>query len=386
MSRALPVAGDWTASDRIPIDRAYLERQVPALTGTGEHEAHYRAFGLSRGLNPTPFFATNWYAWQNPDWSDAFDCPYRHYLDVGQAEGRDPSPFVDMTRFEETTGGVVARAHSYAAILSGLRAPVLGIYENESDLEAAQRRFLRGVSLCAHRVTPRGCRRDALVVCQAGRSTCIDTWAKSTDRHWDLMLNYYDAAGFRHGLGEHVLFQKGTKFTAMKLLHDRFGELLSSYDHVLFLDDDIETTCADLNALFATCRSEGLDLAQMSLTPGSACNWTHLYSRPGVTAPRGVSAVEIMMPVFSRRAFSWIAPTLGQSVSGFGLDLVWGEIVARNGGRIAVLDRISATHARPVDQAGGGYYRYLRQNGINAKAELWSLLKRHGASRDVVTV
>ena len=105
-----------------------------------------------------------------------------------------------------------------------------------------------------------------------------------------------------------------------------------------------------------------------------------------MSSPRKVSAVEIMMPVFSRRALGWVAPTLGQSISGFGLDLVWGQLVARNGGRIAVLDSVAATHARPVDQADGSYYRYLRRNGINAKAELWSLLKRYGANRDLVTV
>ena len=93
-----------------------------------------------------------------------------------------------------------------------------------------------------------------------------------------------------------------------------------------------------------------------------------------------------MMPVFSKRALGWIAPTLGQSVSGFGLDLVWGHIVAENGGRIAVLDEVAATHARPVDQSGGAYYRYLRGHGINAKAELWTLVTQYGADRELVSL
>lgn len=372
--------------ETFPIDPAHLERQVPSLIGTQNHASHYQRFGLSDGLNPTPFFATDWYAWQNPDWSDGFDLPYLHFLHVGQREGRDPSPFVDMVRFQEATGGAVASENAYAAILSGLRAPALGIYENDDDLAAAQHRFLRGLLICAHRLAAPRQRRRALVVCQAGQSAGVDRWAHSADRDWDLMLNYYDAGGQRHGLGDYVFFQKGTKFTAMKLLTDMFGDILAAYDHVLFIDDDIETTSSDLDALFATCRRERLDLAQMSLTADSACNWKQLYSRQGGTGPRNVSAVEIMMPVFSRRALEWIAPTLGQSISGFGLDLVWGKLVAQNGGRIAVIDDIAARHARPVDQAEGGFYCYLRQNGINAKAELWSLLKRYGASRDMITV
>ena len=171
----------------------------------------------------------------------------------------------------------------------------------------------------------------------------------------------------------------------MKLLVERFWNVLALYDHVLFIDDDIETTSQDLDALFSNCREHRLDLAQMTLSSGSFCNWDHLFSKPGHVGPREVSAVEIMMPVFSRRALRWIAPTLGQSVSGFGLDLVWGQIVARHGGRISVLDGIAAKHERPVNQNGGAYYRYLRRHGINAKAELWALLRRYGADRDLVT-
>lgn len=386
MNRPFRLRRSGVEPEDIPIDLAYLEAQVPELAKTRRHVAHYHQYGLRHGLDPTPFFLTDWYSWQNPDWRQSFRSPYLHYLGQGLKERRDPSPFVDITRFLEMTEGAVPPDRAYNAILAGLRAPAMGVYESEGDLVACQRRFIQGVSLCVGRMAPPVHPRRALVVCQAGRGARLDRWAGSAKREWDLMLNHYDAAGMHRGVGEYVLFQKGTKFTAMKLLIDRFPELFAAYEHVLFLDDDIETTAADLNALFSACRRHGLDLAQMSLSQQSACNWTHLYSRPGRSEPRKVSAVEIMMPVFSRRALEWIMPTLGRSVSGFGLDLVWGHLVSQKGGRIAVLDDVVATHARPVDQAGGAYYRYLRQNGINAKAELWSLLKRYGASRDVLTV
>ncbi len=369
-----------------PLDRAHLERQVPKLRGTGDHAQHYLAHGLVDCLDPTPYFLTDWYAWQNPDWSAFHAAPYLHYLDKGQAEGRDPSPFVDVTRFLEVTDGAVVLSDVYPAILSGLRSPALGIYEDPANLTRAQRDFIAGIVVLAHRITPPARTRTALVVCQAGRGGLFKGWAAATERDWDLLMNYFDSAGHCPGLGEYAVFQKGTKFTAMRTLLERFPEVLGRYDHVLFLDDDIATTAADLNALFAECRRHALDLTQMSLTQGSACNWKHLFKRQGQSEPRQVSAVEIMMPVFSRRALGWIKPTLGKSVSGFGLDLVWGHIVAQNGGRTAVLDRVAATHARAVDQSGGAFYNYLRRHGINAKAELWSLLTEYGADRDMVTL
>ena len=376
---------DANGSGRIPIDTDYLEAQVPELAANGRHREHYLRRGLQDDLNPTKFFSTDWYAWQNPDWQQEFRSPYLHYLEVGRREGRDPSPFVDMTRFHEATGRVLPREKSYHAILAGLRAPVLGIYESEADLLACQDRFIKGIAIFAHRMTPKRHPRRALVICQAGQSGLPFAWATDPSRDWDLLMNYYDAKGMRPWLGDYVVFQKGTKFTAMKLLTDRFQSILGLYEHVLFIDDDVSTTVGDLIALFAACRCHSLDLAQMALSPGSSCNWPHLFARPDRKGPREVSAVEIMMPVLSRRALAWIAPTLGKSVSGFGLDLIWGRLVSGNGGKIAVLDDISATHTRPVDQADGAFYRYLRQHGINAKAELWMLLKRYGAHRDLVT-
>lgn len=370
----------WTR-DAVPVDPSYLLAQTGGA-GRGDPVAYYLAHGLDRGLDPTPWFLTDWYAWQNPDWAHAHAAPYLHYLDTGQAEGRDPSPYVDTHQYRVGLGGALAADHVYRAILNGVRSSALGITD-PTTLAAQQRRFLSAITL--HAVGTRLPRhpRRSLVVLQAGRGSLAANWYRHTDRHWDLMVNYYDAQGFVPGLGEYVLFQKGTKFSAMWLLLARYEALLRSYDHVLFLDDDVETSTDDLNRLFSLCRAHRLDLAQMALSADSSSNWETLFARPGRTEPRAVSAVEIMMPVFSRAALGWIRPTLGQSVSGFGLDLVWGKLVAEAGGRIAVLDQVTAAHRRPVDQTGGAYYAYLRGAGINAKAELWSLLTAYEARRDV---
>ena len=367
----------------VPIDRQWLEAQCPALAGGSRHLRDYLENGLAQGIDPTRWFSTDWYAWQNPDWSERFRAPYLHYLDVGRAEGRDPSAFVDVTRFRAVVGDHVPAEAVYGMICAGFRSVALGVYADADELRSRQRAFMDGISVLAHRVTRPLQTRRALVVLQAGRKTLARDWMREPSRDWDLLVNHYDAEGYRADVGEYAIFQKGTKFTAMKVLWDRFPALLAPYDHVLFLDDDVVVGVGELNALFRDCRAHQLDLAQMSLTAGSSCNWQALFHRSGQTKPRALSAVEIMMPVFSRAALSWIAPTLGKSVSGFGLDLVWGKIVRDRGGRVAVLDGVSATHARPVDQSGGAYYSYLRRHALNAKAELWALLQEYDAPREM---
>jgi hypothetical protein len=362
------------------IDVAHLLAQAPDLADRPDDG--YLTEGLARRLNPTPWFDTDWYAWQNPDWSE-YASPYLHYLEKGCAQGRDPSPFVDIPRYCDMTK--VPAHKAYGLICAGFHAPALGIYENRDDLARCQDAFRAGLQLLGHRVTKPRARRAGLVVLQAGRGLPVELWSDAPDRAWDLMVNYYDAAGFQAGLGDYAVFQKGTKFTAMWMLWQRFRSVLLDYDHVLFLDDDVETTCADLNKMFEMCRKHQLDLAQMSLSKASFTSWSALFSRPGITGPRSISAVEIMMPVFSRKALNLVSPSFGQSISGFGLDLVWGKLVSQAGGRIAILDEVQATHARPVDQAGGAYYSYLRRHMINAKAELWQLLKDYDADRNLMS-
>jgi hypothetical protein len=371
----------WTC-DPVPVDPDFLATQP----GGEGHDpvAHYLAHGLERGLNPTPWFVTEWYAWQNPDWNSAHRAPYLHYLEVGAAEGRDPSPFVDVQRYREAMAGSIPAGAIYRSILEGIRSPALGVTDPER-LAEDRRRFMAGIRLHAPSTRPVAEPRPALVVLQAGRGSLARRWYRDEGREWDLLVNYYDAAGFVPGLGEYAVFQKGTKFSAMRLLLDRFEELVRTYDHVLFLDDDVETSVGDLNRLFSLCRKHRLDLAQMGLTRDSSSNWPALFAQRGRTGPRPVSAVEIMMPTFSRAALDLIRPTLGRSVSGFGLDLVWGKLVGAMGGQIAVLDEAVAAHRRPVDQSGGAFYGYLRRAGINAKAELWDLVTAYDARRDVVS-
>ena len=364
----------------LPLDEAHLLRQLDGAPG--DLAGHYLCHGLERRLTPTPWFQTDWYAWQNPDWV-SHAAPYLHYLEKGRFDGRDPSPFVDVPRYRAMTGA--APGAVYDLILAGHRSPALGVYDGTADLEACQARFLQTLEVSVTRMPSAASGRRALVVLQAGRGAEARHWDMRGERNWDLAVNYYDACGYQPDLGDYVFFQKGTKFTAMWMLWKHFRSMLDQYDHVLFLDDDVECEAETLNRLFRACCEHDLDLAQMALCEKSSCNWQALFARPGQAGPRWLTAVEIMMPVLSRKALGLVAPTFGRSISGFGLDLAWGKLVGDAGGRIAVLDDVVATHARPVDQADGAYYSYLRRHMINAKAELWVMLNAYDAERNLTS-
>lgn len=332
-----------------------------------------------------PFFNASWYAWQNPDCAGC-STPFSHYAEIGRFENRDPSPMIDMRRYGEIVGDHIPPQDRLTAIARGLRGPALGVYESWTDLDRAQEHFKSAIRIVRGPDRRKGRRRRDLVFLQAGarRPAWFDPDAP---REWDLLVNYYDAKGYDPDLGDVIVFQGGTKFTAVDTLLRSDRPFLLSYDYVLLLDDDIMPPPGGIDALFAACRRRSLDLAQMALSEASSCIWDCLHAR-GRSGLRRVNAVEIMMPVLSRRALSLCAPHFARSVSGFGLDLLFGKLLAGAGSaNVVVIDDIVADHLKPIDDADGAFYRMLRSRMINPKAELWRLREEHDldlAIREVV--
>ena len=290
---------------------------------------------------------------------------------------RDPSFLVDATQYVDVLGPVVPPSEVLRWVLGGVDGASLGVLRSLDDLPAAQSAFRSAIRMTCLRRGAVGRRRRNLVWLQAGRSSIHRQWYRDCDRTWDLLVNYYDPSGFDPDLGDHVFFQAGTKFTGIAEVMRTRPDVLLEYDRVLFLDDDIETSMEDLGALFDICAEGDLDLAQMSLTEDSHCVWPSLRQDLSSLGVRRVDAVEIMMPVISRRALSAVAGSFVESVSGFGLDLLWASVVRGFGGKTGVIDRIAARHSAPIDDKGGAYYSYLRKCGINPKAELWRLVTAH---------
>ncbi len=56
---------------------------------------HFVAFGLPRGLTPTPLFDRTWYLENNPDVRRAGFDPLLHFVASGAKDGRSPSPLFD---------------------------------------------------------------------------------------------------------------------------------------------------------------------------------------------------------------------------------------------------------------------------------------------------
>lgn len=219
--------------------------------------------------------------------------------------------------------------------------------------------------------------RRYLIVVRAGDNSLHRNWlAGEGGRGFDLLVSYYGDQPERYAAdGEHFHHVKGSRWPAHHVIQRDNPALMASYDHVCFACDDLEADLATWNRLFAFCSHRGLDLAQPAILGPISFE---------ITAPqprllyRDTTFVEVMCPVFSRRALAVCRTTFGESVSGWGLDMVWPRLLADRGWGLAIIDSICVTHTRAMGE--GTLYYLLDGMGVDPRAELESLLVRFAVS------
>lgn len=336
-------------------------------------------------VSPSPEFEHGWYAWQNADWSPNYSHPFLHCVKHGLPTGRDPAPGVDVRQLMRMSG--LSGAALVSAIFDDIhrfgRLPDSYAIYSFDELRARQETFRK--SIRADKLSDRRTgRRRFLVYVQASCNFQRDFLYG--ERTFDVLLNHYDRRpDTPNTAADIVIYQRGTKTTAIAQLLETEPNLLTDYEAVLFLDDDIQLTKQQLEMLFASMTDDDLDLAQPSLSPESDCIWP-VFKQPNVgDGLRRVNSVEIMMPCLSRRALQEVGWVFAESVSGFGVDLLFGHLLStRYGARAGVLGSVVARHEKHIDDGEGAFYNFMRDNRINPKMELWSIMKRFDVIPDFV--
>jgi len=343
-------------------------------------------FGTFLNLNPNRYFETEWYKWRNlkgfPKNTDA----YGHYYNFGRHQLRSPSPLIDIhlyDRMHSSTG--VERENYILSILDGDAGLESGVYKDLSVVESCQKAFLEDQKLSFSRLADTDKMRRNLVLVQDSHANLHQKWMRSGPRSWDLAVSFYDRVPDDFGVvPDCIAFAPGS--TKTSALYRLFGAspLLDAYDYILVIDNDVEPEFTEIDRLFDLCGRNKLDLAQASLSAGSEVNWPVLENaaRSGI---RRTNAVEIMMPVLSRRALAEIGNLWGESISGWGIDLLIGQKVRRLAPRnIAVIDDIAWHHGKAVNPDTGPLYEHLRNHHILPDAEFWRIYKKYGIDKNIL--
>jgi hypothetical protein len=393
-------------SRRACLDRLYARRRLGSERAHKLAPLHYQLVGERLGYRPNAFFDPNffrqaarlgqgksglielylkrpdanapqpsaefdhaWYASQNPDWSKTHPHPFLHFLERGLPGGKRPRPDIDLA-FVRDVIRAKRRSTEEAAFRvfdrtqrEGEPGPPL----SRAELKERQDRFYADARLAITREASGG-RRKFLVFVQCGQGFEANYLAQP--RSYDALLNYYQKTA-PNPKADIVVFQAGTKTTAIRRLLELRPDLLMAYEAVLFLDDDVQISADAIDALFRALAQEKLDLAQPALTADSLTAWPFLKQPAVGNGIIRVSSIEIMAPVMTRRALETAGWTFAQTVSGWGTDLLLGPAVRAAFGpaSVGVVGSVAVRHARPVDTAGGAFYAMLNRYGIDPGIE-----------------
>ena len=348
----------------------YLSQNPDVASAGFDPLTHYLERGAWEWRDPHPMFDSQWYLDQFPAVAASGCNPLLHYLTEGAAALNDPHPLFDTRTYVGICGRLPVGVTPLELFLASNKPALAGAYRSLDALKKAQQAFLDGVTvqvLRDERSTP----ARWAVFLQCGRPSLHEQWLTRSARPWHLIVNFYDDSYHRDMPADMVLVQnQGTKFTAVYRLMEEQPDLFQPYDYVLFLDDDILVSEAQLTRLFELVQTLNLKLAQPALCQESAHTWPVLVEQSG-SLGRYLNTVEIMMPVIAREALNLGAYLFGHTISGWGLDFALGQEVSRAFGhrQIAVIDAISFLHAKAIDIDQGSYYRMLRHAGLSALVE-----------------
>jgi hypothetical protein len=172
-----------------------------------------------------------------------------------------------------------------------------------------------------------------------------------------------------------------SKFHSASLFLREF-RLDRAYEGYLFLDGDLEFDATQLSQFLNFVVAANLHLAQPSVSRDSYCYWKMAYHQPGYIF-RETSFVEVMAPYLSRDALAKTFQTFTQSISTYGLDLVWPSLIGS--GAIGVVDAFQIRHRDRVDHSGGSFYKYLKSIGVDLDEEERQILAHYGVTNGETT-
>jgi hypothetical protein len=223
-----------------------------------------------------------------------------------------------------------------------------------------------------------------LVIVPFGQSSIESPWIfDDSDRSFDVALLYYHKT-----ITNPKLKADSGSFTLYHLCnfkwimaHDFFQQnpdYLNRYNYFFFPDDDIEIDKNSIHVLFDLMARYTLQMTQPVLLPGSFKSWKILMKKRW-SGIRYLSTVELMCPALSKDAVKELIPTFNLNKSGWGIDILWGEIIRKKFGlkSIGVFDSIGVTHTKPVGR--GELYEKLGKSAFEERDEIfntYSITKR----------
>lgn len=196
---------------------------------------------------------------------------------------------------------------------------------------------------------------------------------------FDLHLMVYDDSfdKFRNDT-DYVVCQQGYKMDMAYNYIESHSWFLDEYEYVFLVDDDIRMTASSVNKLFDVMKDYNLKIAQPALTFSYGTYDITMHDPTCIL--RYTDFVEMMMPCFSRDALLKVLPTFKEKVRWQGIEFHWPLLISTNHKDMAVIDEVSAVHARPIRSNSPVYWefmdKYMKENHLSMNENVYGCVPR----------
>ena len=182
-----------------------------------------------------------------------------------------------------------------------------------------------------------------LVFSSVGDRSGHSLWIKGDNRDFDLVLYHYGTSPALEPEAELFVTRRGTKRENFCHFYDHHRGDLDKYESIFVVDDDILIGTDALNSLFAIAREHDLWLSQPAFAPGSHIHWPITRQVPN-SYLRFTNFVEVGVTLFSRPALERVIDAMRNGRSGWGLDMIYSQLLGDPTDKIAVIDAVPCVH------------------------------------------
>ena len=205
------------------------------------------------------------------------------------------------------------------------------------------------------------------VACAIGDTASPLEWLKDKGSY-DTMLRYFGnhSCRYEHTCDMFVHVKSRFKLENIAYGLESFSDVLSRYDYFMFPDDDCRLRVRDIERLFGAMERFQIDAGHPAVLYRS--HHVDLFPRLSLHHRR-VKAIEMMCPIVTRDVLERIVDTFTINRSGFGIDLLWGSILHKEGKTVAIFDSLPIFHFRDDAEPGALYQKALESSGIDPFAE-----------------
>lgn len=187
-----------------------------------------------------------------------------------------------------------------------------------------------------------------LVFTSAGNNSNLTHWLEG-EKNFDLWISYFgDDENKYSEHADYYMMRKGGKFPVLHYVYQNWEALVTQYDAIFVLDDDLIFSGTDITQLFGTLKKEDLWLLQPAFDKRGKISFKLNEVQP-FSLLRYANFVEVACPMFTQSKLSHFMERYDPELIGWGVDFWYSELIAQEDAKqnkIAIIDFISCINPR----------------------------------------